>query len=95
VWLSESGLNRRVQPPQRADTCFLALCDETEIQRARRECVEIDGSDDSMCGYSIEFLPRPFTSFSCDEKVGIIEKGRQIPVFKIHTLNLHYKKSFC
>jgi len=94
VWLSESGLNRRVRPPQPANTCFLGLCDEIEIQRARQESVEIDGSDDSMRGCSIEFLQRPFTSLSCDEKVWIIEKGRKIPDFKMYTLNLQYKKTF-
>jgi hypothetical protein len=85
VWLNESGLNRSVQPPQPADTCFLALCYETEIQRARQESVEIDGSGDSMCGCSIKCLQSSFTSLSCDEKVGIIEMGRPMPDFQIHT----------
>jgi hypothetical protein len=62
---------------------------------ARQESIEIDGSGDRMCGCSIECLQSYFNSLSCDEKVGIIEKGRPLPDFQIHTLNLKYKNKFC
>lgn len=65
-----------------------------QIQCARRESVEIDGSGDSKCGCSIDCLQKPFTSLSYDEKVGIIEKESPMSDFQTHTLNLQYKKKF-